>query len=307
MKNHIKIMFRFIFATLLMLSFGFAAVAQDEEADDSKDLRPVKNMFESIWLIDNQTALVPIKGTFEFDILHRFGTVENGFKDFWGFYAPSNIRLGFHYVPVNRLMLGFGITKTGITWDFNAKYAILQQARKGGSPVALTYFVNAAVETKDKALFSFIPTEDVTTSDRFSYFHQLILARKITESFSIQAAGSMSHYNTVEAYETSSSEVEGRLKNDHIAVAFGARYKISPALNIIANWDQPITKHNDETVDPKSNISFGIEFVTSAHQIQLFAGNFNSIVPQRNNMFNQNSFGDGNVLIGFNMTRLWNF
>ena len=55
--------------------------------------KPVKNTFESVWIIDNQTVMVPLKKTFEMDIQHRFGTVENGYEDFWGFFAPSNIRL----------------------------------------------------------------------------------------------------------------------------------------------------------------------------------------------------------------------
>ena len=91
----------------------------------AEERKPVKNMFESIWIIDNQTVMVPFKNTLEFDIQHRFGLVENGYEDFWGLYAPSNIRLGFSYVPINNLMVGFGLTKQNLTWDFNAKYALL--------------------------------------------------------------------------------------------------------------------------------------------------------------------------------------
>lgn len=42
--------------------------------DDSmmvKEIKPVKNTFESIWAIDQQTVLVPVKGTFEMDFQHR--------------------------------------------------------------------------------------------------------------------------------------------------------------------------------------------------------------------------------------------
>src|SRR6187549_730795 len=74
--------------------------------------KPVKNTFQSIWIIDNQTVLVAVKKTCEMDIRHRFGTVEKGYEDFWGFFAPSNIRLGFSYVPVNKLNVGIGVTKT---------------------------------------------------------------------------------------------------------------------------------------------------------------------------------------------------
>ena len=57
----------------------------DEEDATPKKIKPIKNTFESIWIIDNQTVMVPIKGTFEIDIMHRFGTVKNGYDDFWGF------------------------------------------------------------------------------------------------------------------------------------------------------------------------------------------------------------------------------
>src|SRR5688500_3684505 len=68
-----------------------------------KKPKPVKNTFQSIWLIDNQTVMVPIKKTFEMDIMHRFGTVENGYEDFWGFFSRSNISLGFNYLSSTQL------------------------------------------------------------------------------------------------------------------------------------------------------------------------------------------------------------
>src|SRR5687767_2316643 len=64
-------------------------------------IKPVKNTFGSIWIIDNQTVMVPVKKTFEMDIMHRFGTVGNGYEDFWGMFAPSNIRLGVSYAPID--------------------------------------------------------------------------------------------------------------------------------------------------------------------------------------------------------------
>ena len=278
--------------------------AQEETSE--KDLRPVKNTFESIWLIDNQSVMVPYKGTFEFDILHRFGKMNNGYKDFWGLYANSNIRLGFNYVPVERLMVGFGLTKTNVTWDINAKYALLRQARMGGSPVSLTYFANMAFDTRKQSVGQF-----ANKTDRYSYFHQLILARKFSDEFSLQIAGSLSHFNAVEAYLTPENKVQGKLKNDHIALAIGFKHKIGDWTNFIFNYDQPLTKHNVKAVEPNPNFSFGLEMTSSSHQFQVFVGNYGSIIPQRNNVFNQNKFNfkdeQRGILIGFNMTRLSNF
>jgi hypothetical protein len=107
----------FVLCLVLINNFVFAqdSTQAEETAPIVKKAKPVKNTFSSIWIIDNQTVMVPVKGTFEMDIMHRFGTVKNGYDDFWGFFAPSNIRLGFNYVPINNLMVGVSITKANMT------------------------------------------------------------------------------------------------------------------------------------------------------------------------------------------------
>lgn len=305
MKFH-QIMKRSLYVFMGLLFFlviaPHAILAQEEEIAATED-KPVKNTFNSIWLLDNQSVMVPIKGTFEWDILHRFGVVKNGYEDFFGLYAPSNIRLGFQYVPLERLMVGFGITKTNLTWDLNAKYAIFRQTQSGSSPISLSYYVNAGFDTRDKDFFT--DPDELVIADRVSYFHQLLLARKFSDRLSIQIAGSVSHFNTVEAVKGEQDEVINKWKNDHLAIAGSLKYKVTPAMNVLIGYDHPITTH--ELLDPQPNLSFGVEFNTSSHTFQFFAGNYYNITPQRNNVFNNNRISDGEFLIGFNITRLWNF
>ncbi len=307
-----------IFGMLFLLCLqGFSLWAQEAEMV-AEERKPVKNMFESIWIIDNQTVMVPFQNTLEFDIQHRFGLVENGYEDFWGLYAPSNIRLGFSYVPINNLMVGFGLTKQNLTWDFNAKYALLKQMTGGGSPVSITYFGNAAMDTRNESQF---PNPDAFKStDRWSFFNQIIIGRKISDKFSVQVSGSISHFNAVYPAKDPETGAIQELDNDHFAIAIAGRYKISTATSLMINYDQPLTTHasadfdSDET-EPKPNLSFGVEFTTSAHQFQIFFGNYGSIVPQINNAYNT-AWGFGNSdfalwdpewRIGFNMTRLWSY
>jgi Membrane bound beta barrel domain (DUF5777) len=276
-----------------------------EEVAAPAKVKPVKNTFESIWIIDNQTVMVPIKGTFEMDIMHRFGTVKNGYSDFWGFFAPSNIRLGFEYVPVKNLMIGASITKANMTWEGYGKYSIIKQI-KGKYPVSVTYFGDIAYDTRkdaDKSIFKY-------TSQRISFFNQLIIARKITNKISVQIAPSLTHQNSVNGYYTKNDstgkEIFKEMQHDHFAIAISGRYKLKEAMAIIVNYDQPITKHN--TNNPSPNISFGLELTTSSHAFQFFLGNYGSITPQRNNYFNHNDpHFIGQYLIGFNITRLWNY
>jgi hypothetical protein len=142
------------------------------------------------------------------------------------------------------------------------------------------------------------PEEDLpnqNTSDRFSYFHQIIISRRFSPKISVQVAPSVSHYNVVEP----------EMWNDHFAVALAGRYKFSAQSSVMINVDQPMTAH--KFYNPQPNVSFGVEIATSAHAFQVFVTSFNALVPQRNNVFNQNDPWDEGFLVGFNITRLWSF
>jgi hypothetical protein len=109
----------------------------------------------------------------------------------------------------------------------------------------------------------------------------------------------------VEAYVDKNGEIQPKMNNEHLAVSFAARYAITDALGLAIGLDQPLTTHT--TNNPHPNINFGIDINTSSHAFQIFAGNYYGIVPQSNNMYNQNNFRDGQFLLGFNITRLWNY
>ena len=291
-----------------------STVAPEESTKPAK-AKPVKNTFESVWIIDNQTVMVPVKGTFEMDIMHRFGTVNKGYQDFWGFFAPSNIRLGVSYAPINKLNVGIGITKNNMLWDASAKYAIIAQTKRK-YPVSITWYGNMAYDTRkdaDKSLFKY-------TSQRMSFFNQLIIARKISDKLSLQVAPSISHQNSVNGYYTKNDstgrDIFKEMKFDQFSIAISARFKVTNVTSIIINYDQPLTTHATKNPDP--NLSFGLDFNTSNHSFQLFMGNYFLLNQQRNNLYNDNSpfaytrkdgtkVKGGQFLIGFNITRLWNY
>jgi hypothetical protein len=289
---------------LIISLFSTNLTAQEDTLgvvmDEPVEIKPVKNTFESIWLIDAQTVMVPVKGTLEADFQHRFGTWDQGYDDFFGVFAASNIRLGVDYVPVDRLLVGFGITKFNNLWDFYGKYAILRQMKGGGSAVSLNYYVNAAVDTRKEE-----DTNFEEFSDRWSYFHQLMVARKFSDKFSLQLSGNYSWFNFKEHNYDSEGNDLGQDQYGQFSASALARYKISNTFGVIVEYDLPIT--DQEFIDPEPNLSFGLELVTSSHAFQLFIGNFQSLVPQYNHTYNANSFGDNEILIGFNITRLWNF
>ena len=200
----------------------------------------------------------------------------------------SNIRLGVAYGIHERVTIGFGTTKDNRYQDFNWKGAILRQTRSEKMPVSVSYYGNFTISALPKENFEHVES-------RWSFFNQLIVSRRFTPEFSASGTLSVSHYNVV----------ENTMRNDMVAFSLGGRYKISPNTAIIVDYSQPLTEFIKD--NPHPGISLGVEFGTSAHAFQLFVTNNHGIVPQDNYMFNTNNFFNGDILFGFNITRIYNF
>lgn len=290
MKNYINSLF-----ILLMIPFMTNAQESDSTKVKEKLARPT---FESSAVIDNPSNTLYGKNTLEVDLQHRFGLV-TGDNDLVGFWGASNIRIAVSYAIMDRITIGFGTTKENRYQDFNLKGAILQQTRSNSTPLSITYYGNATISALPESNFNMV-------QDRYSYFNQIIFAKRFNDNFSLQFAPSLSHFNAVAS----------NMKNDMFAIAFGAKIKVSPGTNILIDYSQPLTSYDDPTPSdinlggiktPKPGLSIGAEFNTSAHAFQIFATNYWGIVPQQNYMYNQNDFFSGDILIGFNITRLYNF
>jgi len=284
MKNYIKILF-------ILLVLPFVAFAQEDETKKEKKVKEKleRSAFESATLIDNATNVLFNKNTLEIVMSHRFGLINAGENDLAGFWAPSNIRIGVSYAILDRLTIGYGTTKFDRLQDFNWKVALLRQTRSNSMPVSVSYYGNFTLDArKPEGLF-------YHQQDRMSHFNQIIIAKRFNPNVSLQIAPSVSHYNIV----------ENTMRNDMIAIAFGGRFKISPQTALIVDYTQPITKFLQN--NPHPGLSVGVEFSTSAHAFQLFATNYNGLVAQKNIMFNQNDFFNGDFMIGFNITRNYSF
>lgn len=287
MKLYKKI-FIAVFAIPMMLvaqekKDTLAAVKEDSIAP-VVEVEYERAAFESTSLIENQTDRVYSKGTIEMIMNHRFGLV-TGTNDLIGIWAPSNIRLAVNYSITDRITVGYGTTKDYRLQDFCLKGAILKQTVNGKMPVSITYYGNWTINAMPKENF-------YHTSDRWSFFNQIIIAKRLNKMFSFQIAPSYSHYNVVDA----------PMYNDLFAIQFGGRAKVTSTMSILLDVNQPITS---QEIAPKSGFSVGTEFSTVGHTFQIFVTNYRGIINQQSNMFNQNEFFEGDFVIGFNISRTW--
>jgi hypothetical protein len=261
-------------------------------------MKPVKFTFDDNLILDNQSVMVPKAQGFEFELQHRFGVVTNGYKDFLGIFNAANVRVGMNYTPCTNLQIGFGFNKYNLTWDFDAKYALMKQseAGKGIWPLSITAFGNAAVDTRSKDNF-------VRGLDRMSYFGEIMIARKFTKHLSIQISGNISYFNNVPGYVNVDGGVSPLMKNANFSVAAMGRYKFNDKIGILLEYNQPLTQNPSN--NPHPNLGIGVEFSTGNHDFQITFSNYGSIIPQVDNTYNQNDYQKGAFCLGFNMSRLW--
>lgn len=283
----------------LILVLPSAVLAQEEESQKQEDIYKINPLFKTssklersafdfAELIDNQTDNLYKKGTLEFVINHRFGLVNNapGDNDLIGIWGPANIRLAVSYAVTDWANVGFGTTKDKRLQDFNLKLAVLKQTRDDKIPLNISYYGNYTIDARRKENFQY-------TSDRYSFFNQIIFSRRFTRNFSALISPSVSHFNLVENGEN----------NDTFAVGFGSRYKITPQTAITLEYTQPFDVNNN--IEP--GFALGVEFALSNHAFQIFITNYRGLVSQQNIAFNQNNFFQGDFAIGFNINRMWNF
>jgi hypothetical protein len=307
---------KFILAIILLSLLPGGYILAQEKADSTAAAeqpevtdKPVKFSWESGYLIDHQTSNIGPKNTFEAVIQHKFGTINNGSSDLWGIFAPgANVRIAFDYVIAKNVQIGYGISKTNMYSDFNAKWNALVQKTES-MPITVTLYGNMAIDGRQKSVWDTLYYNNSNPADfygykfsnRLSYYSELMLSRKMSEKISLQAGVSFSHFNTVAP----------GMDHDRMGILYGGRLKISPQGSIIftGNWPLKISSLSDgpQKVMPQPSLSLGYEVSTGSHAFQIYMGTTSAILPQDYMMNNMNKIESTNFQIGFVITRLWSF
>jgi len=297
MKHSKKLLFR----KRLTLAFAFfPAILFAQENSETPIKAPkdfVKGTFENGVSINNQTVENLGKKNLDFMIQHRFGVIRDN-KDLFGLFAPSNIRLGLTYGITKDLSVGIGATKNKYLFDFQGKYIIIRQTKKSGFPVTVVYYGDVAKSAQEDN--NFINQDgNFKKTNKLSYFHELMIARKINSKISLQIAGTYSYFNILDS-------VYGQ--HEFYGASFVGKYKFSPQSSLLVDFDFPLNVSGiEKTTRPKPNLGIGYEVSTGSHQFQIFLCTPDGIINQVNRVFNVNEVSIKNLLLGFNITREWGF
>jgi len=273
---------------LLLALINTVSFAQEEQEEKKQD-KPVREPFAAATIIENQTTIMTAENRLELMIQHRMGSIDNGLEDLYGIYGASNIRMGLKYGITEKITVGIGTEKNNKLTDLNAKYLVLRQTRKNAIPVSVAVYGNISYDSRDEEVFG----TDYEFMDRISYFGQVIVGRKFTDKLSMQLAPSFSHFNSVDR----------EYQNDKIGLMAGGRFKFTETMAVIGEYHHPfsINETHDYQEDIQSGIAFGLEVATITHAFQVFVSNYNEIVAQKNYVMNTRKFDSEGICIGFNV------
>lgn len=289
----IKNMFR-IYQFFFVLLISFSSNAQNGlldllEESNSNNTVEVTSVFKSYKLVNFETPKLVPKSHLNFNVSHRFGTIKNGIEDLFGLDYAST-RLQFVYGLTDKINISFSRSKFRKTYDFGAKYHIINQ-QKNGFPFTMAGHHLLGIDTSLKK--DILP--GLTFSNRLKSTHQLIVASKINEKLSVELIPTILHDGLVEIDEQD---------NLQYAIGFGGRYLFTKRMGFLVDYGLHL---NRASTSPYKNVfSVGYEIETGGHVFQL---HFSNAQGMYENAFITQAGGDWSkrdVFLGFNISRIFN-
>lgn len=250
----------------------------------------VRNAFKSTRIINGQSIEMLGEGTLDFRILHRFGLLNGGIKNFFGLDQAS-MRMGFDYSISDNLAVGIGRSTYKKEIDGYIKYKFANQ-RKGEKPFPVS-MVGVAGMTVYTIPFP-SSTVQYYFSHRLGYFFQSLIGRKFSDAFSFQISPTFVHRNLVE---------KNTDKNDMFSLGLGGRLKISNRTALILDT-YPILygARKDYNYFP---ISLGLDIETGGHVFQLHVSNARGMNENAFITETYQQWQKGEVQFGFNLSRVF--
>jgi len=256
-----------------------------------KGPEPVKATFKTTRVLNGHSIEQVAKRHLDFRINHRFGLLNSGYDQFWGLDF-ARIRLSLEYGITDDLMVGIGRNNFGRkAWDYFAKYKILKQTNMNSMPFSLSAFASAAIDITKVEGTS-------TITDRTTYTYQLLIARKFSESISLQLTPTMIHRNQVETKN---------LKNDIFAIGIGGRFKITKRTSLNIEYFHLLDPKKASNQSLQNSLSIGFDIETGGHVFQLHFTNSVGLIEKDFIANTTNKWEKGQVGYGFNISRTFSF
>lgn len=282
-------------AALLLYLFIISAPlhAQDDlmkelEKEQENEVQYAGQTFKGSRLVNGQSVETRGKGELELIFSHRFGTLNSGSYNLWGL-DDAVMRMGLEYGITNRLGVAIGRSSDDKTFDGYFKYKLARQSSGARNfPFTITTVFSGAVKSSPRSS----DNPDLEFMERLAYSAQVLIARKISKTVSVQITPTLVHRNNV----SKSTE-----NNDDFALGLAGRYKITRSLTLTTEYYLRTNPH--ESTPYYNALGFGLDIETGGHVFQLVFTNTLGMTDRIVVAETTGKFGDGDIHFGFNMTR----
>ena len=270
-----------IFIGTLLFIQGISA--QEISWKRSAPVIPDLALFHSTHAISLPTGETLQQGDFEFEVSHRFiPPIKEGYDAFWGLDGPANIRLALGYAPTDNLVTTLGRSNVNNNLDLQVKYKPVE-IRSEILPSIIT--VNAGL-----AWNSQVADRSKGDSRNFQYYIQLIYNTLIINKIG---------FGLVPSYLYNSALTTEEIKYSFTMGTY-LQYYFSSTWSMLVEWNPTVTGWRDRY----NSVSMGIELETGGHFFKIFVSN-NDLINQSQFLAGADKkFGDGDVRLGFMITRL---
>jgi hypothetical protein len=279
--------------------------AQDDllsllDAEQAKEPTYTIATFKASRLINGQTIETISKNHLNFWISHRFGAVNSGFiANFFGL-DEAKIRLGLEYGLTDRWLVGAGRSSLEKTYDLYTKYKVLRQSNT--VPITVTAMAGWGINTMPTGYImeSGSPMKFNNNIERYSYWSQVLVARKFTEKLSLQLMPTLIHVNKVE---------DPSIPNQVLAIGAGGRYKLSQRVTLSGEYyytfadNETYESSTNKTYPYRNALSFGVDIETGGHVFQFHLTNARGMVEKQFVGQNVGAWDKGDIFYGFNIAR----
>ncbi len=289
-----------ILLTLLSLFFTTVIFCQGELFDllsepEEETTEFVYASFKATRILNGHSVERMQAKQLDFRIHHRFGRLNSGAYELWGL-DQANIHLSLEYGITDWIMIGVGRGTYEKTFDGFTKISLLRQSKgKRSVPLSLSYFFSTDIKT----IRWTNPDLDYPLSSRFSYVHQLLIARKFNENFSFQISPTLVHRNLVATLLD---------PNDIFALGAGGRYKLTSRISLNAEYYYVFKPEKEYLNQPIYNpLSIGFDIETGGHVFQLIFTNSLAMIEKGFITETTGNWGNGDIHFGFNISRVFAF
>jgi hypothetical protein len=262
-------------------------ILDSETAVNDKEII-VTSTFKGTRIINGHSVENRKAKELEFIISHRFGRVNLGFDELFGL-DQSNIRFAFEYGLSDDLTAGIGRSSFEKTYDSFLKYSLLKQKRGENSfPFAVSLFGSVAVKT----IKDYEPADKRSFAESLFYVGQVLIARKVSESFSFQFTPTYVHRNTVKIDAD---------PHDIFALGFGSRVKVSKRVSL--NGEYYYAFDESTSINARNSLAFGVDIESGGHVFQIILSNAITMIEKSFITETTGNFFGGDIHLGFNISR----